>query len=323
MTRTQLLYLLRVVASCVILLAIGRFVGWRDLGAKLANTRVEWVLAMYGAALAAFVAGAAMLHVLLTRVGLRIRLARILLANSLGIFYSLLVPGDILAGVAKWADLSAATGDKPRVLSALVLGKITLALPPLVLGSIALSVRNPLPSAAAPVLAVLVATVLVLGVVLVSDRRFGGILDRFMARALGRLPSALRVRALSVLEAAQAFRTLTFPDRLAALALSTLAFLLGVVAMACAVRAAGASVALYVLMWVAMTLFTARLVPITLSNLGVREGILVAVFGLYGVDASTALLVGLIMFTTTLLLAGIGGVYQLSIASGWVTWRRT
>jgi hypothetical protein len=70
-----------------------------------------------------------------------------------------------------------------------------------------------------------------------------------------------------------------------------------------------------------MFLFISRLLPLTLGNLGVREGILVLSFGLYGVEPAEAILVGLLMFSSVLFVAVVGAAYQIAIAMGWLDWK--
>jgi uncharacterized membrane protein YbhN (UPF0104 family) len=69
-----------------------------------------------------------------------------------------------------------------------------------------------------------------------------------------------------------------------------------------------------------MTLFLTGLLPITFSNLGVREGLLIAVLGLYGIDPAVAMAVGLLLFTNVVFVAVFGAAYQIALSSGWISW---
>jgi hypothetical protein len=59
---------------------------------------------------------------------------------------------------------------------------------------------------------------------------------------------------------------------------------------------------------------------LTVGNLGIREGILVLCFGLYGIEPATAILVGLLMFSGVIIVGAIGAGYQIAIAMGWLKW---
>jgi hypothetical protein len=242
-------------------------------------------------------------------------------ANALSTFYTLILPSDVLAGIAKWADLSAATGDKPRVLSVMLFAKIALALPPLVVGSAALALQNPLESVQMPIAAALLTVTLISATAFLLLPASGKMIDGFILRASGVLPEFVQMRIQSLLAAVDSFRELRMSDHLVVHALSTCTFALGIGGFACAVVAVGVSVPVTTLLWVSMILFITRLLPITLSNLGIREGVIVASFGLFGVLPAPALLVGIIMFTNTLVVAFFGALYQVAVTNGWVEWK--
>jgi uncharacterized membrane protein YbhN (UPF0104 family) len=258
---------------------------------------------------------------LLQTVKLQVSLRRVVLAKALSVFYGLLLPGDFFSGIAKWADLSAATGDKSRVLSSLVFAKIALALPPLVIGSIALLATNPFSNrsltVAVSVISVLLITVLALALHPVT----GGRIDALIGKLLQRMPDFLRLRATSVLNAFVELRSLRLVNYTAALAMSTLVFGLAILATWFAASAVSVEVPLAAFYWINLFLFVSRLLPLTVGNLGVREGILAVAFGLYGVQPAAAVLVGLLMFSSFLVIGMVGGAYQVAIANGWVEWR--
>jgi hypothetical protein len=63
--------------------------------------------------------------------------------------------------------------------------------------------------------------------------------------------------------------------------------------------------------------------PITFGNFGVREGLVVAAFGLYGVPADAAVAYGLLVYSCRLIMALVGGGYQTALIAGWATMRAT
>ena len=71
-----------------------------------------------------------------------------------------------------------------------------------------------------------------------------------------------------------------------------------------------------------MFLFISRMLPLTVGNIGIREGILVLAFGVYGVEPAAAILVGLIVFSSIIIVGVVGAIYQVAIAMGWIEWKR-
>ena len=321
MTRKRLVFAIRVILTISILALLIRAIGWQRIRPALEETQIRWLFVMYFVTLCAVIANASMIRFLLARVHLRVTLRRVMLANALSTFYTLILPSDVLAGIAKWADLSAATGDKSRVLSSLVFSKIALALPPLVIGTAALALQNPLESIRLPVAAGFLTVVIIVGSAMILNPNTGRVFDRIVLRLSRVAPRFIQTRIQSVLTALNGIRGLTVSDHLTVYALSLCAFALGIAGFASAAAAAGVVIPVTTLLWVSMILFVTRLLPITLSNLGIREGVVIASFGLFGVAPAPALLVGLILFTNTIVIAFFGAAYQLAVANGWVEWR--
>jgi uncharacterized membrane protein YbhN (UPF0104 family) len=149
----------------------------------------------------------------------------------------------------------------------------------------------------------------------------GGKIDAFVGKVLRYTPDFFRLHATSVLNAFAELRKLRLVTYAAALAMATLVFGLAILATWFAASAASVEVPLSAFYWINLFLFISRLLPLTVGNIGVREGILAVAFGLYGVPAAAAVLVGLLMFSSFLLIGMVGGAYQAAIANGWVEWR--
>lgn len=317
----RLVWALRALLAALIFGLLYRVIGRDSFADAFSRTNWHWLPLLYLVAAMGIVVNAHVLRYLLRCGGLVVPLHRVLLAKSLGSFYALILPGDFFAGAAKWADLSAATGNKARVLSSLVLTKISLAVPPLVVGSIALAMHNPLRKTslmiASAATAILVISMTALVLYPPTGRRF----DAMMSSLLRRMPARLQPVGQRLLASVVVFQQLRPADYVIVLGLSFCVFALSIVSMHVATIAVGVFVPLTALFWVNLILFVARLLPLTIGNLGVRESVLVLAFGLYGVPAASAVLVGLLMFSSLVFVGLTGGAYQLALASGWIAWR--
>lgn len=309
---------LRLAFTAVLLAFLVHFVGWGELAAGLSRARWRWLAAMYSLSLLAFAVSAASMHVLLSKSGLNVSLGRVLLVNALSNLYALVLPGDLVAGASKWVMLSSATGQRAKVLTAIVLNKIANGLPPLLFGSLALVFHNPLPQLPVGEVAVAVASVAVVSIFLVLNRRVGPLIDGWIQRAARTLPERLRGGVEKLIESLAAFRALRWSDHLQVLTLCSLAFWFMFLGFLCATRALGLDVPVATLLWTMLTLFVSRLLPITFNNLGVREGVLILAFGTIQVEPALALGVGLVMFSNAIWIGLLGAGCQLAVALGWV-----
>jgi uncharacterized membrane protein YbhN (UPF0104 family) len=309
--------ILQLAVTVLLLGLLVHLVGWQALVDARANASLPWLFAMWCVAVATFAVMALNLYLLLNKLGLKITYGRVLLANALANFYSLIVPGDLMAGLSKWAVLSVATRNSAASLSAIVINKIALAIPPVILGSTALVLQNPFPDLPIAEMAgycmLLIAIVLMLGL----STRTGTFIDRLLLSLSRRLPARLHRGFTSLVDSFQRFRRFRKSDHLAIVLVAFIAFSTGLVAFYCATRTFGVDVPFMTLVWISLALFLSGLLPLTFNNLGVREGLLVLAFSNYGVAAAKAIGVGLAMFSSSILIGLIGGMCQMALALDW------
>jgi uncharacterized membrane protein YbhN (UPF0104 family) len=320
LSRKHVITGLRVIFTAAILYVLLNIVGAQALRQALSRTDWSWLIGMYAMTICFVGINSAMLQQLLRKVGLQISLRRVALANSLSTLYTLILPSDALAGIVKWADLSAATGDKPRVLSAMVFAKVALALAPLFFGTLALAIHNPFSDVPLSAIAGGLCIIVVVGTVAILNPKSGLVVDRGIGKLVSVLPDYVGEKLSAVVASLKHFRLLSHVDHLQLMLFSVATFGFGIAGFYCAVRAAGESVAITALLWVSLVLFITRLLPITISNLGVRESIIIYAFAAYGVAPGPALLIGLLMFSNTIFIAIAGWLYQSALAVGWLTW---
>jgi uncharacterized membrane protein YbhN (UPF0104 family) len=89
------------------------------------------------------------------------------------------------------------------------------------------------------------------------------------------------------------------------------------------VKSLSFEVPLLTIIWVDAVLAVTSHVPVTFGNFGVREGLAVAAFGIYGVPPETAVAYGLLVYGCRIPLALIGAGYQLALIAGWTSMRST
>jgi hypothetical protein len=231
-------------------------------------------------------------------------------------FYSLILPGDLLAGISKWALLSTATGDKLRVASAMVLNKLSHAAPPLVFGLLALAWEDPVPGMPVGEVAGVLALLGVAGAFVVWHPRGAVAVAARLGTMLQPVPAAGKAAA-TLNDALERLRALGWRNLLQLLSLSLSIFASGLLAFVCATRALGLRVSILTLIWISLAMFVARLLPLTFNNLGVREGLLMLALGTQNVAPAQAFGVGLVMFSNAIVSGLIGAGCQLAIALGW------
>ena len=314
---------LKLVLTGLIVGILVNVVGWTNLLKAMRETQWNWVAAMLGAVLLARLIDAVQMHLVLRNVQARVRIVRILLANALSTVYAFVFPGDVLAGAAKWLNLSGAVGNKSLVLNAIAYNRIALIIPPLVAGTVSLAWENPFDHEYVATTMVAFAFLAMAIWLALFHREFGPLVDQVWRSSSRRLPAAIRNGAELVMRSLKAFRALRLRDHSAIYALSVLGLGPRVATLLFAMWALSVSVSVITVTWLLAVLLVARWVPITISNLGVREGILIVVLGLYDVEPERALAVGLIVFSGQVFVALFGLAYQVALTLGLAKWQTT
>ena len=216
--------LLRITAAALILGLLFRFAGLDALRSAFAETQWSWLIAVYLTEIASILLNATLLRFLIKVPGLEVGFGRVLLAKAQATFVSLVLPGDMFSGAAKWANLSAATGDKAGVLSAMMFSKIALAIPPLVIGSVALAWKNPFPDTYISGVAAAVAAAVMIATVLLLHRSTGTVADKLILAAARKLPLAFQTGAAQLVSAFSEMRNMRISGYVITIALSLAVF---------------------------------------------------------------------------------------------------
>jgi hypothetical protein len=250
-------------------------------------------------------------QMLLSEPGAHLRYIELARLTFVGIFYNLLVPGQVggevmkgvaLArmGVSKMAAAVSVIADRVTGLLALfVLGIAGAALSPAVTGG------HPelVPWLVGLALAFAVATV-----VLVTGRGQAVILSagRALRIPAGRAPGAASAVTEFLSAPARGMSALWLPMGLSLVFQATVVYINLLICMAL-----GIQVSFVQLMWVVAVVSLLQSLPISIAGIGVREGAYVYLLQLQGVPGASALALSLTVFGIHMLIALAGGLLQL------------
>jgi uncharacterized membrane protein YbhN (UPF0104 family) len=311
---------LKLVFTVVILGFLVHLAGARNILVAFENLAWPWGLAMFGTALIRRFIISTQLWAILRQSGLSVSVIRVFLANTLSALYTLFLPGNIASAGVKWLDLSAATGKKAAVFNGLVYHRLVMTLLTLAIGGLALIYSNPLPYESLGYIPGILLVILGAFFVGIYHPRIGARLESVFRRIAESLPARVERYLNSVLDALRRIRGFSVYDHFRIFAWALLSVALRTLVLYFATRAIGVNVAPVHILWIsAFLVFTATL-PITIANLGVREGLLILALSPFGVVPATAVALGLLLFANQIIAALIGALYQLAISLGWVRW---
>jgi uncharacterized protein (TIRG00374 family) len=313
--RKLLEVLLRFGLTLLVMGALLQIVQIREVLNVLIGADLFWLLLVYVLVSVRRIFEAVQLSFIFHYLGHSIGWFRVFRANALGQFYGMFTPGAI-ASVAKWADLTGVTGSAAAVINAVVYHRFLLDLQPITIGAFILMWENPtgepLLVAAACVLAVFA---LMLAFCLYSPRFSLLLLEKVHVRIVS-VSKKIGTPLGNVITKLRVVQEFPFFRHVKLSLFSFLSFSMGIGVRISIMKALGFNVPITTIVWVDAILIVTNHLPITVSNFGIREGLAVVAFGMYGVPYEQAFAYGLLIYSCRVFIAVIGGLHQMVLVLG-------
>jgi len=302
--------LIRILITVGSLIWVFSRIDLQQIGQAVKNARWGFLIIIWALAIIVFWVRSIKMRFILKRQDCEVKTIKIFGASAVTSLYSLIMPGLLSTGV-KWYILKQHTGKGSNVLSSMVYNQATNIVVKVLLGLVAIIVTNPGRQWQLPVICGIITAGIIAASVLLLNRRTGEKINAAMKYVLRPFPKMIRSPAERILEQIKVFQTTGWGFHLMIAGVSLSASLVDVVIYICAARAAGIAVPAAVLVWLSSAVYILGRLPISVANLGVREFTLIEFLALYGVEAPAVLLMSMILFSITVLMAIIGAIYQL------------
>jgi uncharacterized protein (TIRG00374 family) len=233
--------------------------------------------------------------------------------NLVGVFYSIVLPGQVAGEAVKAYRLGAGRADAEEIAASVVVDKVNGMIGLLALGIVgAHASRLGIPGS----LVVSFSATLVIGLALLYSLHLP-LLRRSIETTIGFVARRWSfakplVQRLALFLAASA-RYLGRPGlMIASVLLGILYQLLCITVILIVAPEFGIDVPLVEWLWIFAVVATAALLPLSIAGLGIREGAFVAVLGLLQVPSASALALSLTIFATQLATALLGGLIEFA-----------
>ncbi len=312
-TKRILKLLLRItVTSTLLWLVLSRI----DLGKLRQNIEtVKWqfLLLVWGLVILNLWFRAIQMQLILKRQDCNIKSIKIFGVSSVTTLYSLILPGALSATV-KWYILKHITSKGTNVLSSMVYNQVTDTVVKILLGLVAIIVTNPGGTQQLPVICGIVAIGIVSAYILLLTRKSGSPIIAVIKYTLRPLPKSIRAATERTLNQIATFQTTGWKFHILIVGVSLFASLLNIVIYVSAAKAAGIAIPPTALVWQSSAVYLLGILPISIANLGVAEFTLIGFSAIYGVEAPAVLLMSMMIFSGTILIAAIGAIWQISWA---------
>lgn len=310
--------LIRILITAGLLVFVFSRIDIQQFWQTVKAARWEFLIAVWGLAIMIFVVSSVNMQRILRKQGCDINIVTIFGASAVAYLYSLVMPGMLSTGV-KWYILKKDTGRGSNVFSSMLYNHLVMTFVMTTFGLLALIITNPtailtnaknrwlLPVVCGVLLVIITAVFLLL-----LNRRAGGKVVKICGFLLRPLPAKIRRKAEEIPEQIAIFQIVGWRFHLTTASIVVISNVVGTFFIyVLAARAAHIIVPVGIFVWLCAVTFLLERLPISIANLGVREVTFVGALALYGVVAPSALLMSMIIFSITLLMAVIGAFFQL------------
>jgi glycosyltransferase 2 family protein len=292
-------------ASLLLLAVVLAKVDVPALYRTLSGSHPYYLLLATLASFAVWLVNAYKWQVLLSSPGSHLSYRELLRLTFIGIFYNFLVPGQVGGEVVKGVSLARMGVSKMAAAVSVIADRVTGLLALFVLGVVGAALSPAVTGEHPELMPWLVGLALAFGVasvVLVTGRGQAALLA--VGRAL-RMPVGRGQEQVSV--QVRGVSSLWLPLVLSFAFQAVVVYINLLLCVALGIQAG------YVqLMWVVAVVSLLQSLPISVAGIGVREGAYVYLLQLQGVPAESALALSLTVFAIQVLIAGAGGLWQLS-----------
>jgi uncharacterized protein (TIRG00374 family) len=310
----QLKWFARVAVAGGLLALIFRYVPINNVLTQFAHVRPLPLLVAVLATLLGRLVAAVQFKYLTDAQHMNVSLGRIFYINTATAFYQLFLPGYISGGAVRWYKLAARADNSDKALSVIVVSRLFDSMVAVVwmlvlFAADAAAWAEGYPDAVKLLVGALVAVPLSC-LFLRYQQRFGGVLHNHLAGSGNAYPGMPGRVAGKVANALLGFNWLSTRQLLVTAALLSLCHVLGALSWYYMAIGLGIDVPLLSIVWIRIFIYLAMLIPVSISGLGVREGLLIILLAPLGIASSSAVALALLLLFLSIAIGLLGGVLE-------------
>ena len=304
-------FIAKLLITAILLLWVFSRIDLAQFGEAIRKTQWRFLWAVWGLTIVGFWLLSSKMRMILKKQNCLISTGTLFGASSITALYSMVLPGALDAPV-KWYILKQHTGKGSNVFSSMVYNQFTMIIFLSAAALVALIATNPAGNWQLPAICSAILAFLTIVCLSLFNHTIGPKLTNRLSHILNSLPKSFRDTGRRILEQISVFQTARWSFHLKIVLMNFVSVtIVGTTIYIFAAKAARIDVPIGVLIWQSAVIFILGRLPITIANLGFREATLIGTLALYGVDASSAFLMSMIIFSNKILMALIGAVFQL------------
>ncbi|RJP85053.1 MAG: UPF0104 family protein [Desulfobacteraceae bacterium] len=308
MLRKTFIWAAKLIISCVILLILYQYIPFTKFSRLLGRVSREQLLAACFAFLLGQIILTFRLKVLTDKHRLSLGITKLLDINFTAQFYKLFIPGGTITSIlVRSYKLKQASNKLDSVVSIILFDRLISTFGVFIGGAIFWSFHQEwLPK---NIWGAFLAILIAMGGLYFCTAIITGIFQFFIHLSVG---GTISTKIHLWTNALIKFKELSITDALIIFTLTLLSHLLGVLVFVLLASSLNIPLNFISMGWIRAAVMTSTMLPVTFAGLGVRDGSMVYLLGLYGVSGHEALAMSFLIFIVTVFIgAVIGGIWEL------------
>jgi uncharacterized protein (TIRG00374 family) len=243
--------------------------------------------------------------------GIPIAIYDVFKINLTAAFYSFFLPAkNITGGAIRFYGLSKVNNKKAEALASIIFDRVFATIALCLVGALFWSMDRSYTAGNLSYSFIIIFGILLIVTILLSNVRIPNFFLKFFESLH---LSSFNTSLVKFYESLHKYRTVPIKSRAFILILSVFLHLLDVLVYFLLAKSLGLNISVVTIGWVRAATILATMVPVTISGLGIREGVLIFLLSPYGVAGEEAFALSILIFFATILMVGIiGGLYEIS-----------
>lgn len=242
--------------------------------------------------------------------GISLTTTRALMINIISGFYNLFLPGGFTSGIVKWYKFSKPSGKRVEALAAIFFLRFVCTICILLLGFVGFILDNPFGSTLLLWVSVFFLGGLITFYMCFFSKKAIVFVEAILNCSPSWIPPFFEDKLREIIISLKTYRHLSFKETYKILILPIINQLLAILFLTAVAFSIEIRIPVFALFWLWSMVYVVELIPASISGLGFREGALVYLLPLYGIDPARAMLFSLIIFSFTILFGLIGGILE-------------
>lgn len=251
-------------------------------------------------------------YIICERQGLNLPVRRIFAINLVSNFYALFLPGDIAGGGIRWYKYSKESKRRAGALAAILWGRIVDYTVIVIIGLVAFLIKNPFQDQRIIEISIAFLVTLLFFQVIVIVKKCWNSIEHLTKITVNKVIRVNKVRnaMYSVLHSFASFQELNQGDMVKIYLITIISNMIGIFVFLFLAISANIDLSVYDIAWIRTVSILIMVIPVTISGLGLREGIIIFLLGLYEIPQEHALIYSLTIFFRLVVVAISGGIIE-------------